>query len=158
MASYTQSIEIQAPVAIVSGILLDLAGWTSWTSTVQEATPLGTAVIAPGTRVRVRQPGLPVSVWTVDVADRANLVWNNLRHGLRTVAVHRLEDNGTGSRLTVRIDQAGPLAGPVDRVYGRVIHRHLKLMTEQLKAAAESAAGTEPFDLDIGRSNAQADQ
>jgi hypothetical protein len=158
MASYTDSIEIHAPVAIVSGLLLDLSGWTSWTTTVQEATPLGSAVVAPGTRVRVRQPGLPVSVWTVDVADRAGFEWNNYRHGLRTVATHRIDDTPGGSRLSVRINQTGLLAGPVAWVYGRLIRRHLHWMTEQLKVAAESAAGAEPLDLDRAGRHVESDQ
>jgi hypothetical protein len=158
MSSYTGIIEIQAPAAIVSGLLLDLSGWTSWTTTVLEATPLGKGVVAPGARVRVRQPGLPVSVWTVDVADRAGFEWNNLRHGLRTVATHRIEETPTGTRLSVQIAQTGLLAMPVAWVYGRTIQRHLQWMTEQLKVAAESAAGTETLDLDRRGRHLQTDQ
>ncbi|MDX6205646.1 MAG: hypothetical protein QOF39_1703 [Frankiales bacterium] len=158
MASYAQSIDIQAPAATVSGLLLDLHGWTGWTTTVREATPLGSATVAPGTRVRVRQPGLPVSVWTVDVADLAGFEWNNVRRGLRTVATHRIDGTASGSRLSVRIDQTGLLAGPVDRVYGRLIRRHLQTMTEQLKVAAESAAGAEPLNLDRAGRDAEINQ
>jgi hypothetical protein len=158
MSSYTGIVEIEAPAAIVSGLLLDLSGWTSWTTTVVEATPLGKGVVAPGARVRVRQPGLPVSVWTVDVADRASFEWNNLRHGLRTVATHRIEETPTGTRLSVAITQTGPLAVPVAWVYGRTIQRHLQSMTEQLKVAAESAAGTETLHLDRGGRHLQTDE
>ena len=110
MTTYTGSIQINAPAATVAGLLHDLPGWTSWTTTIVEATPLGAADMSPGTRVRVRQPGLPVSVWTVDRADDDGLEWNNLRHGLRTVATHRLSPSGTGCRLTVE-HRAGRHAG-----------------------------------------------
>ncbi|MDX6254929.1 MAG: hypothetical protein QOJ11_1263 [Frankiales bacterium] len=158
MAAYVESIDISAPAETVSGILHDLNGWTGWTSTVQEATPLGSAVVRPGTRVRVRQPGLPVSVWTVDVAEPTAFEWNNLRHGLRTVARHRIADTPQGSTLSVTIEQEGLLAPAVDLVYGRIIRRHLRQMTEELKLAAESAARTEPLDLDRGRVDAHSDQ
>ncbi|MDX6203727.1 MAG: hypothetical protein QOJ83_3227 [Frankiales bacterium] len=158
MAAYVESIDIKAPTDIVSGLLRNLSGWTSWTSTVAEATPLGSAEVHPGTRVRVRQPGLPVSVWTVDVADRTAFEWNNLRHGLRTLATHRITDTATGCNLTVTIEQQGVLAGIVDMVYGRIIRRHLLQMTQELKRAAESATRAEPLDLDGGRSDANPDQ
>jgi hypothetical protein len=142
MTTYTSTIEIDAPAQIVSGLLLDMPRWTSWTKTVQEATPLRTVVLSPGTRVRVRQPGLPVSVWTVDRADGSALEWNNFRHGLLTVAIHRLQRTATGCRLSVQINQTGFLDAPVRLVYGRLISRHLTQMTADIKAAAESAAAT----------------
>jgi hypothetical protein len=158
VAAYVESIDINAPTDIVSGFLRNLSGWTSWTSTVDEATPLGSAEVHPGTRVRVRQPGLPVSVWTVDVADRTAFEWNNLRHGLRTVAKHQIADTATGCNLTVAIEQHGVLAGTVDMVFGRIIRRHLLQMTQELKRAAESAARAEPLHPDRGRSDADTDQ
>jgi hypothetical protein len=151
MASYESRIEITAPAATVSSLLLNLSNWTSWTRTVDEATLLGKTTVEPGTRVRTRQPYLPVSIWTVDVADERAFEWNNLRHGLRTVARHDISETDGGALVTAKIVQEGLLARPVELVYGRVIRRHLQQMTEDLKHAAESAAGAEPLDLDVGR-------
>jgi hypothetical protein len=137
MTTYTTSTEIEAPASTVSGLLLDMPRWTSWTTTIQEATPLGAAVLSPGTRVRVRQPRLPVSVWTVDRADDDGLEWNNYRHGLRTVARHRIEASARGCRLTVHIEQAGFLEPPVRMLYGSLIRHHLDTMAAELKAAAQ---------------------
>ena len=137
MTTYTGSIEIDAPAGVVSGLLHDMPRWTTWTTTVREATPLGAADMSPGTRVRVRQPGLPTSVWTVDRADGDGLEWNNYRHGLRTVATHRLETTDAGSLLTVQIEQDGLLALPVRLVLSRLIRHHLDTMTAEIKVAAE---------------------
>ena len=143
MASYTGVIYIHAAPKLVVGLLHDLSGWTSWTGTILEATPLGSGVVAPGARVRARQPGLPVSVWTVDVVDERTFEWNNYRRGLRTVATHRIEPTPEGSQLEVTIRQEGWLAAPVGMLWGRVIRHHLQQMVSDLKLAAESAAGTE---------------
>ena len=148
MTSYQGTVDIHAKPAAVAALLHDLNGWTSWTSTILEATPLGSGVVRPGTRVRARQPGLPVSVWTVDVVDDHSFEWNNYRHGLRTVALHHIDATPDGSRLEVTIHQDGPLAGPVGLLWGRVIRHHLDQMMQDLKTAAESAAGAEPLDLD----------
>ena len=158
MTSYTGTIDIQAPTTAVVGLLHDLKGWTGWTGTILEATPLGSGVVRPGARVRARQPGLPVSVWTVDVVDERTFEWNNYRHGLRTVATHRLTPNAAGSTLIVTIRQDGWLAQPVATVYGRVIQHHLDQMMTDLKRAAESAARPETLDLDGGRAHVQPDQ
>jgi hypothetical protein len=141
MASYQGTIDIQAAPKVVVGLLHDLGGWARWTSTILEATPLGSGVVQPGARVRARQPGLPVSVWTVDVVDERTFEWNNYRHGLRTVATHRIEATPEGSRLEVTIRQDGALSAPVKVVWGKVIRHHLRQMTVDLKAAAE---GTSP--------------
>jgi Polyketide cyclase / dehydrase and lipid transport len=149
MASYARTIDIQAPADTVSAILLDLHGWCDWTRTILEATPLKNAEVRPGTRVRVRQPRLPgTSVWTVDKADARSFEWNNVRRGLRTVARHRLDDNGQASRLTVVIEQDGWLARPVTLVYGRTVRWFLKAMEDDLKAAAEGATGPAPVVLE----------
>ena len=139
MTSYERTIEIQAPARTVIGLLHDLRGWTSWTSTIIEATPLGSGVVRPGARVRARQPGLPVSVWTVDVVDDGTFEWNNLRHGLRTVATHTLTPTPDGCTLHVAIRQEGLLVPAVNALYGKLIRRHLHTMTDDIKRAAEAA-------------------
>ena len=158
MTSYEGSVDIHAAPKTVVGLLHDLSGWTSWTSTIVEATPLGRGVVEPGTRVRARQPGLPVSVWTVDVVTDHAFEWNNYRHGLRTVARHHIDATPEGSRLQVTIQQDGPLARPVALVLGKVIRHHLQQMMTDIKAAPESAAGTETLDLDRGRRHAEPEQ
>jgi hypothetical protein len=140
MTTYSGSIDINAPAGTVSALLHDMPRWTTWTTTVREATPLGAADMSPGTRVRVRQPGLPTSVWTVDRADGDGLEWNNYRHGLLTVATHRIEPTPTGCRLSVRIEQSGLLDLPVRLLYRRLISRHLARLTAEIKVAAETPA------------------
>jgi hypothetical protein len=158
MASYEGTVDIHAIPTTVVGLLHNLAGWTSWTGTILEATPLGSGVVQPGARVRARQPGLPVSVWTVDVVDERTFQWNNYRHGLRTVATHLITPTPEGSRVEVTIRQDGWLAAPVAMMWGRVIRHHLQQMVQDLKKAAESAAGTETLDLDRGHRHTEPEQ
>jgi hypothetical protein len=142
MTSYVRSIDIHAPASTVVALLHDLRGWTSWTSTIIEATPLGSGLVRPGARVRARQPGLPVSVWTVDVVDEQTFEWNNVRRGLRTVATHRITPTVGGCTLEVMIRQEGLLLPAVNTLYGRLIRRHLHTMTEDIKRAAEAKPST----------------
>ncbi len=158
MTTYERSVDIAAPASTVVRLLHDLKGWARWTSTILEATPLGSGVVQPGARVRARQPGLPVSVWTVDLVDDEHFEWNNLRHGLRTVATHLISPTATGCRLTVTIRQDGLLVPVVSLGVGRVIRRHLVAMTEDIKKAAQSAARAEALHLDLLGPDAQPDQ
>lgn len=144
MATYQGSVEIGAQAETVARLLHDLDGWTGWTSTIQEATPLGRGVVEPGARVRCRQPRLPVSVWTVDQVDERTFCWNNYRHGLRTDASHRMTPTLSGCRLDVEITQQGLLTPMVSMVYGRVIQHHLDRMLLDIKRAAESKQAVYP--------------
>lgn len=165
MATYQGSAEIAAPAEKVVHLLHDLHGWTSWTRTIEEATPLGRGVVEPGARVRCRQPMLPVSVWTVDVVDDRTFSWNNYRHGLRTVATHRITPTLTGCHLDVEIVQEGWLTPFVSIGYARVIRRHLGQMLVDVRQAAEagvpaqtSPGGAETLHPDVGSRDAQREQ
>ncbi|BEP16384.1 hypothetical protein acdb102_46950 [Acidothermaceae bacterium B102] len=139
MAAYTKSIEISAPPAAVAELLLDLPGWPTWTASVNEVTPLGGEPVAPGTRVRVRQPRLPVAVWTVDAIGDYHFDWNSHSPGVTTVATHRILPTNTGCTVTLSINQSGRLSRLATLVYGGLTERYLSLEAEGLKAAAESS-------------------
>ncbi|BEP16458.1 hypothetical protein acdb102_47690 [Acidothermaceae bacterium B102] len=143
MVSYELTTEIDAPAATVVEILHNMKGWVDWTRTVVEATPLGDGVVRPGARVRVRQPKVPTSVWTVDRVDPTTFEWNNLRLGLSTVATHTFADTPTGCSLTVTIRQSGPFAGIVGLLYGGTIRRFLTTMSADITIAAQARTTSE---------------
>jgi Polyketide cyclase / dehydrase and lipid transport len=158
MASYTDSIDIKAPATVVAGILFNLAEWPTWTASVTEVAPLGKDPLEPGVRVRVRQPRLPVAVWTIDAMDDDSFDWSSSSPGLTTAATHRIAGTGVGCTLTLTVTQTGALAGLAGLIYAGLTRRYMRTEAEGLKAAAESAAGAEPLDLDRGGRDADADE
>jgi hypothetical protein len=158
MAAYTHSIDIQAPVPVVAGLLFDLEAWPRWTASVREVTLLGTDPLEPGVRVRVRQPWLPVAVWTIDAVDEHDFNWSSRSPGLTTVATHRITPIGETCALTLTLTQTGALAGLAGLLYASLTRRYMRMEAEGLKAAAESAARAEPLDLDRGRRDANTDE
>jgi hypothetical protein len=107
-----------------------------------EVRPLDGAALRTGNRYRIRQPGLPPIVWRVtEVRDGESFVWEAHSPGVHTVAYHRLAANPDGStRITIGIEQSGPLAGLVGALTAKRTRRYLEMEAAGLKAASETAA------------------
>ncbi len=112
-----------------------------WTASMTSVTPLDGAELAVGHRYRIKQPGFPPLVWTVDeVSEGALFSWVARSAGVRTRAYHRLEQQPDGPVvITIGLSQRGPLAGLIARLTGAKTRRFLKLEAAGLKAAAEAA-------------------
>jgi hypothetical protein len=102
-----------------------------------------------GSRARIRQPRLPVAVWTVTAIESGRYFeWQNATPGLRSVGGHRVEaaDRNT-SRVTLSLDWSGPLAPLIRLLYGRLSRRYVAMEAQGLKRRCETthatAVGTE---------------
>ena len=60
------TIDVDAPPERVWAVMTNVAAWPQWTASVTEATRLDSGHFDVGSRVRIRQPRLPVAVWTVE--------------------------------------------------------------------------------------------
>jgi hypothetical protein len=140
------SIDIDAPAAVVYGVLTDFARYPEWNGYTRIE---GEA--AEGTRLRV-SPGpeagrAPTFRPRVLVADGRELRWRGrlyvpgLFDGEHSFLV---EDLGAGrSRLTQSEAFSGALVGPVMRRIGADTERNFRAVNRALKARAEAAvAGT----------------
>ena len=108
--------------------------------------PLDGTELAVGRRFRVTQPGLPTIVWRVTKLHSGQFFeWEARSPGVHTVAFHRVTaEPGGGTRITIGIDQTGPLAGLVGAALGRKTRRYLAMEAAGLKAASEAATAERP--------------
>lgn len=92
---------------------------------------------------RIRQPRLPVAVWTVTALEPPRYFeWRNATPGLQTVAGHRIDARGGhGSRVILTRGWGGPLAPIIRLLFGRLSSRYVEMEAEGLKRRCEAGRG-----------------
>ena len=144
---YEVSVEIDAQRGRVWEVLADLAAWPEWTRSMQQVEPLGDGPVGVGSRVRVRQPALLTTVWTIsDWQPGYRFTWEASNPGVATAGDHELTDvadAGTGgggrTRVVLRIRQTGLLAPLVHLLIGKRNRSYMQMEADGLKARAEAA-------------------
>jgi uncharacterized protein YndB with AHSA1/START domain len=134
------SADVEASPETVWRIMSDVDHWPEWTASVGSVERLGGQPLEVGAKVRIRQPRLPVAIWRVtDKVPGQSFSWEAHGPGLRTRASHRVEDIGGGrSRVTLSIDQGGPLARIVGFIWDKLTREYVSMEIEGLKRQAES--------------------
>jgi hypothetical protein len=99
----------------------DVERWGDRLPTVDSVRPLGSGPTRVGSKFEVRQPGLPKAVWEVtEWQDQGrSFTWVSTSPGLRSTAVHSVQDDGGGSRLNLSLEWSGPLAPILELLVGR---------------------------------------
>ena len=87
----------------------------------------------------MEQPRIPP---TVDVLSEPkpgrSFIWVAAGPGVRTTARHTLEELGNGrTRVTLAVEQAGPVGVVMGRFYRRLTDRYLTAEAEGIKARSE---------------------
>lgn len=103
--------------------------------------PSAAGPLAVGVTVRVRQPRLPATTWTVDsLVPGRSFSWTSSSVGVMSVAAHAIEPAAQGCRLLLSLTQAGPLASLSGLLLGRLTRRYLRLEAEGLRDRVERGA------------------
>ncbi|MFN2567728.1 MAG: SRPBCC family protein [Gemmatimonadaceae bacterium] len=134
-----QRIEVAAPPANVWAVMTDVERWPEWTPTVTSIERLDGGPLGVGSRVRIRQPRLPVATWTVTAPEPDwYFEWQSEAPGVRSVAGHRIELAGAGaSRIALTLAWSGWLAPALRLFYGRLARRYVRTEPESLKRRCE---------------------
>ena len=105
---------------------------------VSEAKRLDTGHFDVGSRVRLRQPRLPVAVWTVEeVEPGRSFTWPSGRPGFRSTGRHLVERRRGGSRVTLELEQRGVVGELVGRWMAGLVDRYVNLEAVGLKRRSE---------------------
>lgn len=137
------TIDVDAPPERVWAVMANVEAWPQWTASVSEVTRLDTGRFDVGSRVRIRQPRLPVAVWTVDALESGrSFTWVTGLPGFRTTGRHLVERRRDGSRVTLEIDQRGLVGELVGRWMANLTDRYLHLEAVGLKRRAEEGSPT----------------
>ena len=131
---------IDAAPARVWEVLHDVARWPEWTPTVTSVTLLEGDEMAVGLRAALRQPRLPRAEWTVtEVVPGTSFTWEATGPGLRTVAHHVVAPDGDGSRVTLSIEQTGPMGAVAARVWRGLTQRYIETEAASLDRTVTGA-------------------
>jgi uncharacterized protein YndB with AHSA1/START domain len=143
---FMRSVAIAAPPERVFAVFSDVERWPQWTPSVTSVTLLDAGPLRVGSRARIRQPRLPVALWTVtEVVRDRYFVWEARAPGVTTVGWHVVEsDTGSGSVATSRLEQHGPGGLLVGLLTAGLTRRYLRWESDGLKAECESLAGQHP--------------
>jgi hypothetical protein len=135
------SIDIAASSATIWDVMIDVTRWPDWTPTVTSVELLDSGPLRVGTRVRIRQPKLPVAVWTVSALEAGRgFTWTSVTPGLTSVADHRIDARGTStvSRVTLSVDWRGWMTPLIRLIFGTLSRRYVRTEAESLKRRCES--------------------
>jgi uncharacterized membrane protein len=133
------SIDIHAEIKCVWDTLMDLERWPEWTRSIDKVERLDNAEFGAGSRVRIRQPRIPVAIWKVTEFELGrSFTWVSEVFGIKSVATHRLEprdDRIVG--LTLTLVQTGWLAWLVRSRAEKTAREYLIMESQGLKRRCE---------------------
>ncbi|MGK5740019.1 SRPBCC family protein [Micromonospora sp. URMC 103] len=141
---YGETITTTAGVDRAWAALADVTTYPRWTASMSSVQPLDDPALAVGHRFRIRQPGLPPTVWRVcELHDGHSYAWEAHAPGVHTVGYHRVTAEADGTtRISIGIRQTGVLAGVVALLIGAKTRRYVRMEAAGLKAAAEAGSPT----------------
>jgi uncharacterized membrane protein len=138
---WTDSVLIDAPVALVWQLTTDVEAWPATTPTVTSVKRLDEGPLRVGSRARIKQPGQPAAVWTVtEFEPDTGFSWRAVRPGLVLTGTHRVAAEPSGCRNTVDLEVTGPLSRPLGLLLGGVFRKVIRTENAGFKAAAEQQA------------------
>jgi carbon monoxide dehydrogenase subunit G len=138
---FETSRHIEAPPAPVWQVLYDVARWPAWLPTVDSVERLDDGPLRVGSRARVRQPKLPRAVWQVtEVVEGRGFTWEADGPGLRTIGRHEVVPDGAGSKVTLSIEQTGPMGAVAALIWRRLTQRYIELEARSLDARVTGAS------------------
>jgi hypothetical protein len=117
----------------------DVERWGDRLPTVDVVRPLASGPTRVGSRFEVRQPGLPKAVWEVTDWQQQgrSFTWVSTSPGIRSTAVHAVQDIGGGSRLDLSLEWSGPLARVLELLIGRKARGMVETEAETFTRLAE---------------------
>ncbi|MEU7610932.1 SRPBCC family protein [Micromonospora sp. NPDC049204] len=136
---FEATAEIVADAEQVWAVLVDVERWPEWTASVTRVERGEPEPLAVGATARLTQPKLRPAVWRVtELTEGREFTWVSDTPGVRTRGEHRLLPLPDGrTRVELAIDQSGPLAGLIGRLYGGLLRRYLRLEADGLKRRCE---------------------
>jgi uncharacterized membrane protein len=130
---FETSRHIDAPPDKVWEVMVDVARWPEWTPTIDSVELAHDGPLHVGSRAVVRQPKLPRATWEVtEVLDGRRFTWEAKGPGMSTVARHEVVPDRAGSKVTLSVEQKGPMGAVAALVWRRLTQRYVELEAECL--------------------------
>jgi hypothetical protein len=136
----TDVIRIEAAVDAVWAVTVDVERWPEWTPTVTAVARIDDGPLRPGSVARLTQPMQRPALWEVTALEPGRrFAWQSRRPGLRFVATHELEPDGSGTENTLRVEAGGIMAGLLWPLLRPALRRALAAENLGLKRRCEAS-------------------
>jgi uncharacterized membrane protein len=138
------SIEIDAPAALVWQVFSDVESWPEWTPSVTSLVGRDGTGLDVGKRFAIKQPGMSKLVWKVSEIDPgSSWTWVQRSPGVHVSARHWVIPQPDGRTLVrQQLEQRGVLGALVGRLMVKKTKRFLEQEARGLKARAEELSDT----------------
>lgn len=131
-------VAIRAPVPVVWKLLKDVEAWPTWMPTIESLSRVRPGSFEVGAKYRVRQPGLPDSVYTVtSIDDERAFTWEARTVATTLVATHEVWPVSVGCGARSVYAASGLLAPVIQSLLGAKIARMLSQEADSLRRRAE---------------------
>ncbi len=138
MAQFTATISINADMERVWTVLADVEYWSKWTASVVKSEILDAPPLRKGSRVRIEQPKLRPTVWTItEWVEHDHFTWVSESPGVKVTATHRLRSTKAGCTVELGIEMNGLLAPVVKLFAGTLTSEYLAMEAAGLKKECE---------------------
>ena len=140
MPGLQHAVTIAAAPERVWAVVVDVERWPELIPTVDVVERLDAGPLSVGSRTRLRQPRLPTAVWTVtELADGSSYTWVSSSAGVTVKAVHVVEPQQDGSRLSLALTVSGPLSWIGWLMTRPLTKRYVETEANSIKRAAEAS-------------------
>src|SRR3990172_11368027 len=114
-----RTIQINAPPERVWAVMSDVERWPEWTESMKSVKHLDSGDLGAGSKAKLRIRRSPnATVWTVtELTPNRSFTWEAKSGGVKGVAKHVIEPDGSGSKVTLTVD----LSGIVATIFGPII-------------------------------------
>ena len=138
---FETTVKIDAPQDAVWNTLVDVERWPEWTASMTEVKRVDGEVLAPGSRVRVKQPRMPALMWEVtELAPGRSFTWRSTSPGVTTVGSHLLTSAASDRvAVTLGVRQSGALASVVALLTSGRTRRYVQMEALGLKTRCEGS-------------------
>ena len=137
-SEFSETIDISAGPGRVWEVMRDVARWPEWTASITSVSPEGDGPLAVGSRVRIRQPGLPPATWEVtELEPGKGFTWVSHSPGAEATARHLIEPVQDGSRVTLSVGYGGVLGPLVATLFRGKTEQYILLEAHGLKRRSE---------------------
>lgn len=123
----------------------DVERWPEWTESMKSVERLDSGEFGVGSKARLKIRRSPnANVWTVmELTPNRSFTWETNSGGVKGSAIHVIEPDGNGSKVTLTVD----LSGIVATLFGPMIagpsRQNVEMEAEGLKRRSEGASAPE---------------
>ena len=137
---FSITVEIDAPKERVWAVMSDVERWAEWTPSVKSIERLVPGPLAVSSRLNIRQPKFPPTIWTVTAMGPGHsLTLKAGSPGVWVIARHWVEPSPNGCRATLSLRFDGVFGGIVGRLTKRLSEQYLQYEATGLKRRSESS-------------------